>query len=747
MNIIKKPRLKSSININTIDSERIIVNGSFSGTMLTSKSHTLVMRTIAEQDLSTDELMIKLMGQLMPIQLVQILNDLIREGYITESYPADISSTAGFWESLKVNPHDLAEQLKNQTISIQALNTISPSRFIEACKHTGIKTSESGLLQVVLSPRHDLDELALINEKAIIEKKPWLLIQPLGSQILIGPLFNSKPDSACWECLKHRLDYNQPHTQVIRTLKGNAKINYPQLQHPLATQTAYNLAAIEIAKWFSKPTDSSLHNQLLSFDFESMQSEWHQVIQRPQCSVCSSEEFDSTPQPISLSEPINSLSNTQGGYRTVSATETFENYKKHISEITGIVPYVIPRPTPNNSLIHNYSSGRNIALEGKMFAGSNRHIRSNNGGKGTTEAQAKASALCEAIERYSIIYHGQDYNIWDAYKNLENAIHPNMCMNFSNAQYQSRNIANKSNTKLYQTIPQAFNEEEKMAWTPVYSLTEHKFKYLPSCFCFAQYPIEDNQKIYSYPDSNGCAAGNTLEEAMLQGFLELAERDAVAIWWYNRVKRPQVDLSSIQSIYVEKIVQYFSQLDRSLWVLDITNDLQIPCFVAISHVKSGKREEIMFGFGSHVDATIAIERSITELNQLLGVIGKDGYHTKDPVFVDWLTNATLIEHDYLAPSHDEPINIQNAYNNLCKPTINDALKYCINAAQHQDLETLVLDLTQADIGLPVVRVFVPGLRHFWKRTGAGRLYDVPVKLGWMKNPLDEKELNPLGMFV
>ena len=29
---------------------------------------------------------------------------------------------------------------------------------------------------------------------------------------------------------------------------------------------------------------------------------------------------------------------------------------------------------------------------------------------------------------------------------------------------------------------------------------------------------------------------------MLQGFLELVERDAVALWWYNRTRQPAVDL-------------------------------------------------------------------------------------------------------------------------------------------------------------------------------------------------------------
>ena len=53
-----------------------------------------------------------------------------------------------------------------------------------------------------------------------------------------------------------------------------------------------------------------------------------------------------------------------------------------------------------------------------------------------------------------------------------------------------------------------------------------------------------------------------------------------------------------------------------------------------------------------------------------------------------------------------------------------------------------LDQTRPDIETPVVRVIVPGLRHFYSRFAPGRLYDVPVKLGYLDQPLSENELTP-----
>jgi len=60
---------------------------------------------------------------------------------------------------------------------------------------------------------------------------------------------------------------------------------------------------------------------------------------------------------------------------------------------------------------------------------------------------------------------------------------------------------------------------------------------------------------------------------------------------------------------------------------------------------------------------------------------------------------------------------------------------------------LVLDQTRPDVGLSVVKVIVPGMRHFWARFGPGRLYDVPVMMGWVENPLTEDQLNPSHLVI
>jgi ribosomal protein S12 methylthiotransferase accessory factor len=113
----------------------------------------------------------------------------------------------------------------------------------------------------------------------------------------------------------------------------------------------------------------------------------------------------------------------------------------------------------------------------------------------------------------------------------------------------------------------------------------------------------------------------------------------------------------------------------------------------------------------------------------------------------WLENATLDNQPYLIP--DPKTKPRSAADNLCHWTddLKEDVLACQALVERHGLEILVLDQTRADIGLPVVKVVVPGLRHFWPRFAPGRLYEVPVQLGWLPHQMHEQELNPTPMFL
>jgi ribosomal protein S12 methylthiotransferase accessory factor len=157
------------------------------------------------------------------------------------------------------------------------------------------------------------------------------------------------------------------------------------------------------------------------------------------------------------------------------------------------------------------------------------------------------------------------------------------------------------------------------------------------------------------------------------------------------------------------------------------------------------------GFGAHLDARIAINRAVTEMNQFIPAVlnvddkGDSSYLFDDPEAIQWWQTATIANQPYLLPS-GSALRIEQLP--ACQHTnLKVQLEQCLATATRLGLEVLVLDQTRPDIGLPVVKVIVPGLRHFWARFAPGRLYDVPVQLGWLPATKTEAELNPIPMFL
>jgi ribosomal protein S12 methylthiotransferase accessory factor len=405
----------------------------------------------------------------------------------------------------------------------------------------------------------------------------------------------------------------------------------------------------------------------------------------------------------------------------------------------------------SDGIVHVYGAGHNFARRQGSLAALRQGLRAQSSGKGMTDSQARASGLCEALERYSGVYRGDEQRVTARMGDLgEAAIHPNDCMLYSDRQYRDRDAWN-ARQSLWNRVPAPFEEGAVVDWTPVWSLTRRGVRYLPTAFCYYDYP---QNPFYCFGCSNGNAAGNSMEEAVLQGFFELVERDSVALWWYNRVHRPAVDLDAFDEPYLGQVASFLRQQHRDLWALDLTSDLGIPVFVALSRWIDRRPEEILMGFGAHCDPRIALSRAVTELNQMLSWVlpqGEAGPCPRDKLddleTMNWLETATLANQSYLAPTENARPRTRSDYPTWQTDDLRDDVLACQALVEGKGMEMLVLDQTRPDIGLPVVKVIVPGLRHFWARYAPGRLYDVPVQLDWLPQPLREEQLNPIPLFL
>jgi ribosomal protein S12 methylthiotransferase accessory factor len=592
-------------------------------------------------------------------------------------------------------------------------------------------------------------ELRDCNAAALRNGQPWLLVKPTGRAVWVGPLF-VPGKTGCWECLAQRLRANSPVAAYLLDRNGHdGSVIQDRAATPATMQVAWGLAANAVASWIVRGQLSELEGKLQTLDIPAWRMQTHTLVRLPFCPACGDGAVRALSAP-SLTHAKKTFT-SDGGHRIVPPEETLARHIHHVSPITGAVPMLERSAPEGEGVLHVYVAGSNRARSSQSLGQLRGDLRTMNAGKGTSDAQARASALCEALERYSGVFRGDEPRRRGRLVDLDGAaVALNDCLLFSERQYRERDTSNADCSR-FSFIPVPFDPEAEVEWSPVWSLTRCEVRYLPTAFCYYDYP-QSEDRTYCIACSNGCAAGNTLEEAILQGFLELVERDGVALWWYNRVRRPGVDLDSFGEPYLDRLHQFLGAHGREFWALDLTADLGIPVIASVTRRIDRTPEQIMFGFGAHLEPRVALLRAVTEMNQMLSspLLGlKEKGAEKEPIDPEtehWLATATTVDHPYLLPA-DGPSRRATSYPQTWADDVANDVRACQALIERAGMEMLVLDQTRPEVGLPVAKVIVPGLRHFWARLAPGRLYDVPVQLGWLSRPLAEHELNPIPMFL
>ncbi|MGA3301669.1 MAG: TOMM precursor leader peptide-binding protein [Methylovirgula sp.] len=658
---------------------------------------------------------------------------LIDSRYILPASHFANDTVAGYWASLGVAPHIAEQNLQKCRVRIQSIDVDGAAELADALTEFGVRlVKRGGDLTVTLVNDYLEKSLADLNAQHLADRSPWLLVQPSGLFPLVGPVFSPGKD-ACWTCLAERMKRNREIKALLDRREARCLVASPLTHHSVG-QSGIQLAAIEIAKAIATEFRTELNDHMLSLDLLGSTIVKHYVPARPQCPSCGQKKLSDPrrpPVPFEIGAG-GKVVMTSGGYRSVSSAATVARFRRHVSPLTGVVSRLerIQADLPLNT---NFRATHNFSGPAETFHELRSGLASGSFGKGSTAEQGEASALMEAIERYSGIFQGDEIRRTRRFADFAagEAIPPNDMLLFSDAQMRDAQHP-EGGMQAFEATPALFDPTAKMDWSPVWSLRDAQFRYLPTSTLYFFY----RGSVSFAADSNGCAAGNTREEAIVQGFLELVERDAYGIWWYNRVPRPEVDLSQFDDSYIRDMRKQFAEMGRQFWVLDVTNDLGIPTFVAISHWMDDGRENIEFGSGAHFDPRIALLRSLTEVNQFMSLS-----NARDTSSLDGTTPLRIKDYPYLLPSGHPKVepDLTSKFGGL---DTRQQVMACVDLVKRAGLDFLVLDQTRPDIEVPVVRVIVPGMRHFYRRFAPGRLYDVPVKLGWRDTPVREDELNP-----
>ena len=558
-----------------------------------------------------EDIVAALAGQESEERLRFAVGNLLRKGYACPVAPDAPAGRQALWAEMGIVPADAEGALAAIAVDVRAIGgapaEAEAARLLRrALQDSGVPLRRGGNadLTILCVPDYLHRDLAAVNRRMRRASRAWMPFKAGGSLPLLGPLF--RPDTApCWACLADRIIETRPGDNLVDPA---VKAVRPALAQTRATRSlATGFAALELARRIAGDHLQDLHEALLSLDLATGERRAHGIRLAPACAICGRPEapdlaLERAMRPLEIrSTPVELQ--VDGGWRVAPAAQVLERLQRHVSPITGIVdaledcsPHAglpVFKATQTNPVPAGPRQNRLIGRPGAAV------------GKGMGEVQAKVSCLAEAIERYLCGFTGHEPRMRAPWTALGPAApHPVSFLNFSERQYDEREIWNARHSG-FNWVGERFDEARPIEWRPAWSLTHAAPRWLPARFCHFNYvdadcpdPAEDN--LFCSADSNGCASGSTLEEAILQGFLELVERDACGMWWYNRLRRPAFDLEVLRNPFVRRVQDFCKAAGRRLHVLDLTNDLGIPTAIALSY-READGGAIVLGLGEASD--------------------------------------------------------------------------------------------------------------------------------------------------
>ncbi len=310
-------------------------------------------------------------------------------------------------------------------------------------------------------------------------------------------------------------------------------------------------------------------------------------------------------------------------------------------------------------------------------------------GKGATVEESRISAIMEGIERYSSEVHDRRIEM----------------MPYMEMAGRGRTLDPKD-----LILPGDADMDHLLPWVEGYDIANDEPIFVPAHAVF--HPLPQRYRPLFRTTTNGLASGNTIEEAIFHALAEVIERDAwslVEASRYTGLSVVDIDDESLTGMQKK-----FADAQVEVTVKDITSDIGIPTMAAVADdVLLRDPTLLTIGIGTHTSARIAVMRALTEVAQsrltqihgaredttLADLRKKMGYDRAKRINGYWFRDNGQVAYPDI-PSYDSDDFVKD-------------IRFAIEALDKRGLDrVIVVDLTREEIGVPVVRVIVPGLEVF-----------------------------------
>jgi ribosomal protein S12 methylthiotransferase accessory factor len=196
--------------------------------------------------------------------------------------------------------------------------------------------------------------------------------------------------------------------------------------------------------------------------------------------------------------------------------------------------------------------------------------------------------------------------------------------------------------------------------------------------------------LYTLEGTNGMAAGNSPEEALLQGICEVMERHCLTIIKHKEMTTPLIDPSTIVSPVCKRLMKKLRGQGQELYIRDFSMGLRMP-IIGVVRVM-GTKCIVTAGVASSREE--ALTRSLTENSQ------SEALHRLHDVrgYGYFLRNKTTISLTETSEFRDIDIGKEIQ-------TVGAVL-------EENGMKVVYFDATRDDIPVPAVIVCVLGAKYF-----------------------------------
>jgi ribosomal protein S12 methylthiotransferase accessory factor len=326
-------------------------------------------------------------------------------------------------------------------------------------------------------------------------------------------------------------------------------------------------------------------------------------------------------------------------------------------------------------------------------------------GKGSTPEQSRASACMELGERFSFFSFLRDADnfLTGDYADMERLGHPVLPIETL--------LQSVHDTVLPAALLREMLTGLPLQWTWAIRLSDNEPLLVPFSW------------FYAINEFNGPSAGNTYEEAVIQGISEVVERHVCALVTRDRLVTPKIAPASITDPVALDLMAKFRKNGIEIVLNDFSLDTGIPTIGALAWDPSTFPDlsEIVYTAGTTPDANKALIRALTEVAQLAGDFNSGSNYVASglPKPLSLAEVAHVVDSGQTI-ALDQVVDLKDG-------DIFQEVRNCVAALKNNGMEVLVVNTTHPQLQIPAIYTIIPGA-HFRERAMGGNAALFAAKL-------------------